>query len=891
MRIKKRRAGARLTAQMVARARDAGDSCRQHGPLPLSAEQLQQIVRAIRESKVDALLLTDEDKQWLFTLKDTESAYRLLIENMSEGAMTLTREGAIIYANRAFADMLGRPLDRVIGAPVAHCVDPLDRELLSRLLADGARGKSSFELDLPSTGDAHIPVLLSASPLPASGLPGVVSMIVTDLRSQRRSEAAVLARRRLLKVLEKQKKTEETLRISLETLQLHDSALGAISQGVIITDAAARTTYVNAAFETITGYTMADMLGRNCNLLQGPATDAATVCTMAAAIHAGRPFHGELLNYRKDGSPFWNEMSITPVFDASGALTQFVGVQRDVSAHRHAEEQLKLAAKVFEQSNEGIVITDGDNKVVKVNSAFTAITGFSEAEVLGRSPHILGSDSHDAFFFRDMWQNLNTRGRWRGEVRNRHKDGALYLMALSISRVDDASGRPAQYIASFSDITQSKEAEIKLVHMAHFDPLTGLPNRALLSDRATHALQEVERTPQSVAMMFIDLDRFKSVNDSLGHQIGDRLLIAVAERISAALRAQDTVSRVGGDEFVLLLPATNADGAAHLAQKLVARMQAPFIIDEHELSIGTSIGIALHPGDGAHFEALCKSADAAMYLAKQEGGETFRFYTEEIQARSERLLALESALRHALERGEMQLHYQPQRSLTGGTILSAEALIRWHHPLLGMVPPAEFIPVAEGTGLINAIGEWVLVSAARQIRTWLDAGMAPITVAVNLSAMQFRQKDLLELVGRVVDESGIPAQSLELELTESVAMNDPERAIAVMEKLRARGIRMSIDDFGTGYSSLNYLKRFKAYRLKIDRSFVHGLIDNAEDQAIVTAIISMANSLGMLTIAEGVETAAQVAFLRDLGCDEMQGYWLSRPLPADQFTEFMRAAA
>jgi len=389
----------------------------------------------------------------------------------------------------------------------------------------------------------------------------------------------------------------------------------------------------------------------------------------------------------------------------------------------------------------------------------------------------------------------------------------------------------------------------------------------------------------------MDLDRFKHVNDTLGHQIGDRLLVAVSQRIKDAVRAQDTVSRVGGDEFVLLLPDTDADGATHLARKLVDLQQQPFCVDEHKLNIGTSIGIALYPGDGDDFEALCKSADAAMYLAKQEGGDTFRFYTGDIQARSERLLTLENALRHALERGEMQVYYQPQRAFCGQRILGAEALLRWRHPELGMVSPEEFIPVAEGSGLINAIGEWVLRSAAQQIRRWRDAGMAAITVGVNLSAMQFRQSDLLDVVNRVLDEAGIPPESLELELTERVALNDPEGAIAVMDKLRRRGVRMSIDDFGTGYSSLNYLKRFKAYRLKIDRSFIRGLIENTEDQAIVAAIINLASSLGMQTIAEGVETAAQMAFLQEQGCNEMQGYWLSQPLPAEQFEAFMAATA
>ncbi|HEX9172436.1 MAG TPA: EAL domain-containing protein [Telluria sp.] len=729
--------------------------------MQLTPAQLEQAVLAIREGKADALFLADTERQWLFTLSGADSVYRLLIENMSEGALTITAEGVIAYANQRFADFLERPLHRVIGAHIASCFAPEAKDALLALLAEGTHGKRSIELDLRTEGGARVPTLLSASPLLLKGLPGAVCMIATDLTGQKRGEAAIQARQTLLKVLEEQ---------------------------------------------------------------------------------------------------------------------------------RLAAEQLMLAAKVFEQSSEGIMITDAMNNIIKINPAFSAITGFSQADVLGKNPRMLGSGCHDAEFFRAMWDTLSACGRWQGEVWNRHKNGSLYLVSMSLSRVSDASGRPTQYIASFSDITQRKEAESHMLRMAHFDPLTGLPNRALLSDRATHAFQEANRNQESITLMFIDLDRFKNVNDSLGHRIGDALLMEVAARMKNTLREQDTVSRVGGDEFVLLLPDTDATGAAHLAQKLVSSLRLPFQIGEHELMIGSSIGIALYPGDGTDFEVLCKSADAAMYRAKQEGGNAFHFYTDEIQARSERILSLENALRHALERGQMQLYYQPQKSFCGGRIFGAEALLRWQHPKLGVVSPGEFIPIAENSGLINSIGEWVLRTAVQQMRAWLDAGMAPITIAVNLSAVQFRQKNLLDLVSLILEEAGIPPQYLELELTESVASDDPLGAIAVMDKLNARGIRMSIDDFGTGYSSLSYLKRFKAYRLKIDKSFVHNITENAEDQAIVTAIISLASSLGMQTIAEGVETAAQMAFLRDKGCDEMQGYWLSWPLPAEQFRNFIEAA-
>jgi diguanylate cyclase (GGDEF)-like protein/PAS domain S-box-containing protein len=867
------------------------DLLRENAALRLQLGQLEEALRAIRGGEVDALFIAGADGSQLFTLDGADRPYRALIEEMGDGAATLTPEGIVVYANRCFAELLQRPLNAVIGAPIQGCFAPEGREALQALLGADHADRCSAELDLLAASGLRVPIFLSLSRISIEGLPDALCLVATDLTWQKRSEAATLARQTLLKVIETQQRTEESLRISLATLSLHDSALGAISQGVLITDVQRRTTYVNQAFEAITGYTAADMIGRSCALLQGPGTSPEMVAALRVAIDTAQPFHGVLLNYRKDGSPFWNELSLTPVFDAEGHLTQYVGVQRDVTARRLADEQLLLAAQVFEQSGEGFIITDAARNILKVNRAFTAISGYAESEALGHNLRELDSVRHDHAFYRALWATIDRTGRWQGEVWSRRKDGSEFPQWLSMSGVVDDAGQVTHYIACFSDITQRKEAERSIRRLAHYDPLTGLPNRALLNDRATLALQMAQRSGEPMALMFIDLDHFKNVNDSLGHRIGDLLLVALASRLKAALRDQDTVSRVGGDEFVLILPGTDAKGAAHVATKVLQSALRPYQIEQHELTITPSIGIALYPFDGTDFDALAKCADTAMYRAKQDGRNTFCFFTAEMQAQSARALLLENSLRRALERDEMRLHYQPQKSLRGEQIVGVEALLRWQHPDLGMVPPAEFIPVAESSGLITALGEWVLRSALQQMKTWLDGGLPPMTIAVNLSAVQFRQANLPDFVSRVLDETGVPAQCLELELTESVAWDDPESAIAVMDKLHARGVRMSIDDFGTGYSSLSSLKRFKVYKLKIDQSFVHGVTDDAEDQAIVSAIISMARSLGMRTIAEGVETAGQMDFLRDRGCDEMQGYWFSRPLPAEQFEAFVRADA
>ncbi len=390
--------------------------------------------------------------------------------------------------------------------------------------------------------------------------------------------------------------------------------------------------------------------------------------------------------------------------------------------------------------------------------------------------------------------------------------------------------------------------------------------------------------------MFIDIDHFKGINDTLGHRFGDVLLVELAKRLRRVLRKEDIVSRLGGDEFIVMSPDLNERTAGHVAQKLLAAIGEPYDIEQHELSVTASIGLALYPADGEDLESLSKKADTAMYRAKQEGRNGYRFFTAEMQARSARHLQLGNALRHALDRDEFSVHYQMQLTLSDGRVVGAEALLRWQHPELGQVPPAEFIPVAEDNGLILLIGEWVLRQAVAQAKAWLASDLPPLVIAVNLSAVQFRHPALPDLVTRILDEAGLPPEYLELELTEGVAMHDPQGAIAVMNNLHERGVRMSIDDFGTGYSSLSYLKKFNVYKLKIDQSFVRDIRTDPEDKAIVSAIIQMANSLGLDTIAEGVETEGQLAFLREQGCDEVQGYYYSKPLTAESFATFARAA-
>lgn len=552
--------------------------------------------------------------------------------------------------------------------------------------------------------------------------------------------------------------------------------------------------------------------------------------------------------------------------------------------------ELERAQQIIENTSEAIILTDANGMILDVNNAYTRITGFEQEEVIGRNPNISQSGYHDQAFYADMWKQLNESGHWAGEIWDRRKNGEIFPKWLTINALKREGEDPFYYVGIFSDITEKKNTEKELTNLAFYDPLTQLPNRVLFLERLEEALAISQRHHDRVALLFIDLDRFKDVNDTLGHNAGDVLIVEAAKRIKRCLRKTDTVARLGGDEFTIILTEISSEASiAYIAQQLIDEINRPYNIYDNEVFVGASIGIAVYPDDSKDSETLIKNADTAMYHAKDSGRGVFKFFRTEMNERTLRRVTMERNLRYALENGDFLLHYQPRYLLDSGRMVGMEALVRWDHHEEGMISPGEFIPLAEETNLIFPLGEWVLKSACLQAKAWQREGLGPYRLAVNLSPRQFQQHDLLNLIRTTLQEADLEPDLLELEITESVLMDDPEGAVELLGAIRELGVHISIDDFGTGYSSLAYLKKFPINALKIDQSFVRDLPDDQDDVAIVDSIIALAESLGLDVVAEGVETLEQANFLQSRGCNEVQGYYFSRPLPAEVLRETMQA--
>ena len=582
------------------------------------------------------------------------------------------------------------------------------------------------------------------------------------------------------------------------------------------------------------------------------------------------------------GEKSYFDIEYTPIRDKDGRIFAVCVIASDVTEHKIHEEQSVLTTLVFDNTKEGILVTDDRVRILRVNRAFCDITGYSTDDFIGRNPRLLQSGWHGKDFYDQLWESIRREGAWRGELWDRRKDGTLYAQWSSITAIKDESDAVKYYVAIVNEITEQKEAAKRIHHLAHYDTLTELPNRTLLFDRIAHSFDMTKRAGTRIALLYVDLDRFKHVNDGFGHEEGDRFLREAALRIRSVMRASDTVARLGGDEFLILIEGLTEPGdAAQVAEKVLAKLAEPFRIGDTELIIGAGIGIAVSPEDGTDFEVLLRNADAAMTKVKRGERIGFRFYQPEMNDRALERLQFESRLRRAESDGALSVNYQPQIRLADGVLLGWETLLRWKPEGIGPVPPAVFIPIAEESDLINSLGEWVLRTALADRKSTLDS-----VIAVNLSAKQFTGRNLVDRVRSMLEDSGLPGSALELEITESAVMHDVESSIYILRGLKELGIGIAIDDFGTGYSSLSYLKRFPIDRLKIDRSFVMDLPGNPEDVAVVRTIIGLGKGLGMRIIAEGVETREQLVFLAENGCDEYQGYYGSKPLPLAEAARF-----
>jgi diguanylate cyclase (GGDEF)-like protein/PAS domain S-box-containing protein len=594
-------------------------------------------------------------------------------------------------------------------------------------------------------------------------------------------------------------------------------------------------------------------------------------------------------NIRKNGERAWISWTNKAIRDDQGKLLELLSIGNDITARKLAEQELRLAASVFENTIEGVMITDSYSTILRINPAFSEITGYKSEEIIGQNPRVLQSGRHDKLFYTTMWRVLKESGHWQGQIWNRRKNGENYPQLLSISAVHGEDNTLTHYIGIFTDITEQKRAEERIRKLAYYDSLTLLPNRRLFKDRLKQALACAHRDGKWLILLYLDLDRFKLINDSFGHPAGDQLLRNIVTRLQGCLRETDTVARLGGDEFTIILENFDtgeqaAQGAMHVATKILHALSKSLYVHHHEVTITSSIGIAMYPQDARTSSVLVKNADTAMYHAKSLGKNNFQFYSPEMNTKVKERVIMENRLCRALGRNEFLVYYQPQVNSQDGRINAVEALVRWKNEKGDIINPPDFLSIAEETSLILPLGEWILHSACEQLRRWQDSGHSELCLSVNISPHQFRQKGLVDLIDRTLKETGIAPDHLELEITESSLMGYQDAIHTTLKALKKKGIRIALDDFGTGYSSLSHLRRFSVDSIKIDRSFIEGIPDDSDDTAIIQAIIAMAQNLKLRVIAEGVETAQQEVFLRYHGCGYTQGFLYSDPVPANMIT-------
>ncbi len=788
-------------------------------------------------------------------LQHEQAKLQRMFDTAPNGLITTDHRGRITDFSLCAEGIFGRRKSEVIGQPLAG----LFAETLPPLDAGSADAHLQINARRPS-GDL-VPVQLSLSS--THTVRGVfVLAIARDISDYIRVEQAM---------------REEIRRREAAELRQR-LLLDAAGEGIFGLDAAGRVTFMNPAGAQLLGYAPGELLGRR---LADEGRDAPAICNADNPLLQSGRFNGKHMETtlrRRNGTHLETGFTRSPLSadDDAGAVVVF----SDIGPRKRAEQSLLLAENVFQHITEGVLVADANGRILRVNRALCDMVGYREQELIGLTRPPYRSGEHPPVFYQQLWDTLLKQGIWEGEIWNRRKDGEIFPTWQTLVAIHDEAGRPSQYVSVMRDITEQRRSEQRIHRLAYFDNLTGLPNRELFFDRFDHAIQRAQRQRQHLALLFLDLDRFKDVNDSLGHPVGDTLLKAVATRLRQLVRGEDTIARLGGDEFTILLEsAGNHRSIEQIAHKVVQALSQPFELGGHHLHIGTSVGISLYPDDGDDATALVKHADAAMYQAKASGRNNFQFYSAALSTRTSERVALEGRLHRAIQNQEFLLHYQPQFT-ADGRIVGVEALIRWDDPVEGLIAPNRFIPLAEENGLIIPIGEWALRAATGQLRAWQLEGAPPMRMSVNLAGPQIVRGDIVSTVSSVLEETELAANFLELEITETFVMEHVDQTVGILNDLRNLGVRIAIDDFGTGHSSLATLKRLPADTLKIDRAFVHDIPQDRNDMAIARAVLAMGRELQLETVAEGVETEAQRAFLSREGCDYFQGFLYSRPLPA-----------
>jgi len=820
--------------------------------LEASNEELQSTNEELATVNEELQIKTTETQELNIDLENIQNSadYPLLVLNQNQGLLRYNRAAGHLF--KLGIPQIGNSLHSLpLPAGMPNLVDDVQKVIETQ---------TAFDRQIVNANKRHY--ALHITPL---------------LREQNRVAGAILLFADNTTLYETEKVARENQERLLAVMNNSVSMMA-------VKDATGRYQFANPKFERSFGFTPGQVVGKTDFQLFPPTISDLFRVNELEAMRLRKDIEREE-TIRLGGEDRHFLVVRFPLFDDDGAITGVCFQATDITERKHAEEQLRLAARVFDRAAEGVVVTDIHLNILTVNDAFTNVTGYSRADAVGKTPRLLSSGKHLPLFFSEMWEKINSQGWWQGEIWNRKKDGELYLEWLSINTVKDQSGQIVNYVAMFSDITLIRESQHRVEFLATHDDLTGLPNRTLFNDRLRLALARATRSKNKLAVLFIDLDNFKVINDTLGHDIGDKLLKQAASRLLECVRTEDTVARLGGDEFVVLIEAAERHEAAITAQRLINSISMSYLLDVHECFVSASVGISIFPEDAVDPNGLMRNADAAMYRAKGLGKNSFQFFTSALAQQASQRMGIETGLRHAIEESELLLEFQPQLNLANNTVVGVEALVRWRRKG-EIVSPALFIPIAEESHLIVSIDQWVLGEACRQIVLWDQAGVPAVRVSVNLSARHFHKSDMAKDIIRIISEYGVAPQRLCIEITESVLV-DVDRAQHMLAELVDFGLRISLDDFGTGFSSLSYLKRFPIHELKIDKSFIDGIANNADDRAIATTIIALANNLGMNVVAEGVEEDDQHTELGRLGCGHGQGYLYARPMSSDQFTDWV----